>query len=249
LSHDRSSKDKPRRTPDDFAVEMAAQQQQHDGLSQDSRSQPAIITAAQEAARRLMSGQAWDDWKLVGRAAQALRAQAMVEAGTNKPEGKRYDAAFGQMLVDVKLDKLLGGREHTALRCRLLELMNSIDDVEKWRATLPTNKRVEWNYPLTIYKHWQRTKVPIVAPADKPPSPMAKLKESVAALSEENTRLKEANGGNLFTARDTAADVVNVLGGMFSAYKLAQISKLLAQKIAAEKAASANGEPSYGRRI
>jgi hypothetical protein len=215
------------RTPDDFAADMA--QQQQDGLFQNNPSPSDIIIAAQEAAHRLIGGQSWEDWKLVGRAAQALRTQAMVEAETNKPEGKRYDAAFGRLLADAKFDKLLGGNEHKALRCRLLDLMNSIGDVEKWRATLPTNKRVEWNYPLTIYKHWRRSHLPITQLADRPPSPVAKLKESVAALEEENTRLKEANGGNNITTKDTAADVVKVLRSLFSASKLARIRQLLGE--------------------
>src|SRR5262245_66543076 len=49
-----------RRTPDDFAAEMAerkTEDQQHDGLSQDSPSNTDIITAAQEAVDRLIAGQ------------------------------------------------------------------------------------------------------------------------------------------------------------------------------------------------
>src|SRR6516225_6245933 len=84
-----------RRTPDDFRAEIDARQvDQHDGLSQDSPSTDPdiIITTAQEAAYRLLSGQSWQDWREVGAAAQILRARAMREAGTNKPEGKRYAA-------------------------------------------------------------------------------------------------------------------------------------------------------------
>jgi hypothetical protein len=223
-----------RRTADDFRAEIDARQvDRGDGLSQDNPStdHDIIITAAQEAARRLLSGQSWQDWRKVGSAAQILRGRAMLEAGTNKPEGKLYAAAFGRLLADAKLDKLLGGNEHKALRCRLLELMDHINEVDVWWARLAANNRVEWNYPLTIYKHWQRLKAPTAPPADKPLSPVAKLKESIAALSEENLRLKEANGCSTISARDSARDVVTVLRGMFSARKLEEIRSLLDKEI------------------
>jgi hypothetical protein len=103
-----------RRTPDDFAAEMVARRadnpavaidtpdaqinQNHcepqDGLSQHNPPTD-VISAAQEAAHRLISGESWHDWVTVGRALRVGRTQAMAEARTNKPEGKHYAPALG----------------------------------------------------------------------------------------------------------------------------------------------------------
>jgi hypothetical protein len=221
-----------RRTPDDFRAEINARhhdQQHGDGLTQHNPSDSDIIREAQEAAHRLVAGQSWEDWKAVARALQVVRTQSMAEANTNKPEGKHYAAAISRRLADAKLDKLLGGNEHKALRCRLLDLIDRISDVETWRAKLPTNKRLKWNHPLTVYKNWQNSIIPTNNNSEKPGSPVAKLKQSVAELSEENQRLKQLNGGNTFTAKDTARDVVRILRSMFSESKLTEIRKLLGQ--------------------
>jgi hypothetical protein len=246
---------KHKRDADDFRAALAASklEQQHDGLPQSNPSPStaltiiqtmqsdalpqgnpspstrinAVIQAAQEAAHRLTAGQSWDDWKAVGRALQVVRTQAMAEARTNKPEGKHYAAAFGRLLSDAKLDKLVGGNEHKALRSRLLDLIDHIDDVEKWRSVLPLNRRLELNYPRTIWQHWQHSKIPINNNSEKPPSLVAKLKENIAALEEENTRLKQLNGGNTLLAKDTARDVVRLLQQTYPESKLKEIRRLL----------------------
>jgi hypothetical protein len=81
-----------------------------------------------------------------------------------------------------------------------------------------------------VWAHWRST---VVRDSNQtpPPSPIAKLKESIAALSKENARLKTANGGNLFTPQDRPADVVRVLISTFSAHKVAEIRRLLGEKI------------------
>jgi hypothetical protein len=208
--------------------------QQHDnhGLSQDNPSTDIdIIAAAQEAARRLIGGQCYEDWKAVGLAARILRGQAMVEAGTNKPEGKRYAAAFSRKIADAKLDKILGGNEHKALRSRLLDLIDHIDAVEAWRATLPTNRRLELNYPITVWKQWQKSTVIPDPNKESKLSPVAKLKENITVLEEENHRLKDAAGGSVFTRKDRPRDIVNVLISTVSANKLKEIHKLLGQEL------------------
>jgi hypothetical protein len=137
-----------RRSPDDFVAEIAARKRadgglmnigaaiDHDGLSQDNPSD--IITAADEAADRLISGQSWQDWVAVGRAFQIGRTQAMAAAGTNRPEGRHYAAAISRWLSEhPKLDKLLGGDKHKALRCRLLDLIDHTSEVEAWPSCHP----------------------------------------------------------------------------------------------------------------
>ena len=56
------------------------------------------ILAAQEAWRRLSSGHTRQDWFLVGKALQLLRVEAMRTAHTNKPEGRRYNGEYSDLL-------------------------------------------------------------------------------------------------------------------------------------------------------
>jgi hypothetical protein len=67
--------------------------------------------------------------------------------------------------------------------------------------------------------------------SEKPPSLVAKLKENVAVLEQENHRLKSLTGGNAFTSKDCAADVVRILVSTFSPNKLTEIRSLLGKEI------------------
>jgi hypothetical protein len=210
-----------RRTPNDFRADMDARNA--DGLNcsthqRTSSNAEAVVAEAREALRALK--QSWESWRKVGSALLIGRDAAKAEAG-GKTEGKHFTAAFSRWLDQNNLNI-----EKTT-RARLLALMDHIGDVERWLGILPDNKRTAINHPVTIYKHWQKSTIPVYNKSEKPPSLVAKLKESVAALSEENQRLKEANGGSTITARDTARDVVTVLRGMFSASKLVEIRALL----------------------
>ena len=145
------------RTADDFAADTAHAQLQHDdGLNRTTHpTNDQIIAQAHEAAERLIAGHEWQDWVAVGRALRIGRSHALYEAGTNKPEGKKYAASFARWLTEHKLDQIAD----KATRCRLLELMDHIDQVEIWRKTLASNKRLSINHPITVWKHWQRSKV------------------------------------------------------------------------------------------
>jgi hypothetical protein len=172
---------------------VGQQQPELSGTTQNSDDH--VIARAQEAASRLIAGASYQDWITVGRALLIGRAHSMYEAGINKPEGSRYAACFSRWLADTKLDKVAD----KGTRSRLLDLLDHIEDVEKWRQTLATNRRLELNHPNTVWRHWQRSKVVPDPNKVQKPSPVAQLKQSLAAAEEEVARLKEANGGNLFT--------------------------------------------------
>jgi hypothetical protein len=211
---------KRRDDADDFAA--ALMQTELSRTTQNSDNQ--IIARAQEAASRLIAGASWQDWVAVGRALQIGRAHAMYEAGTNEPKGSKYAACMSHWLAATKLDKVAD----KSARSRLLDLLDNIGAVEKWRQTVPANKRLELNHPNTVWRHWQKSLVP-TSQQLRPPSPVAKLKESLIAAEEEVARLKQANGENSLTPKDTARHVVRVLRGMFSESKLVEICKLLGQ--------------------
>ena len=219
---------RPRRTPDNFAAEVRARRADHPAeqsseLSETTQvSDEQVIARAQEAANRLVAGASWQDWLAVGRALRIGRAHAMYEAGTNQPTGSRYAACFGRWLAAVKLDKVAD----KATRSRLFDLLDNLDAVEKWHQSLPTNRRLAINHPNTVWRHWQRSKVVPDPNKPRPPSPVTKLKQSLAEIEEENARLKQLNGGNTFTGKDTARDVVRVLRATFTENKLAEIRRL-----------------------
>jgi hypothetical protein len=121
-SSDTASSHHHRRDADDFAREIKARKAtEQDELSQDNPSSDInVINAAQEAAHRLLTGQAWQDWVAVGRALLVGRTEAMRTANTNKPTGKLYAAQFGQWLTAAKLDKVA----NKATRSRLLNLLD-----------------------------------------------------------------------------------------------------------------------------
>ena len=175
-----------KRDADAFAADIRARQaaptvdQQPPELSGTTQnSDDQVIARAQEAAGRLIAGASYQDWITVGRALLIGRAHSMYEAGTNKPQGSRYAACFSRWLADTKLDRVAD----KGTRSRLLDLLDHIDAVEKWRQLLPTNRRLEINHPNTVWRHWQRSKiVPDPNKAQKP-SPVAQLKQSLIESS------------------------------------------------------------------
>jgi hypothetical protein len=228
-----------RRDADDFVADVArmkaekAGEQHQEGrgcpgttFGPDSEADAATVKHAQAAATRLRNGAAFDDWIAVGRALLIGRTEAMRTANTNRPEGKAYAAAFGRWLTTTKLSVADG-----AVRSRLLDLLDHVADVRKWRETLPVSKRLELNHPTTVWRHWKKSTVVPNPEKPKPLSPIAKLKESIANLEQENHQLKKANGGSTFSAEDRASDVVAVLCGNFSKYKLTEIRRLLGEAL------------------
>jgi hypothetical protein len=212
-----------RRDADDFRAEMQARKALADELHGATHVDEAqILELARAAADRLVAGATWNDWVTVGRALQIGRTEALREAHTNKPEGRGYAAAFSRWLTTAKLDKAAD----KPTRARLLDLLDHLQEVEKWRAILTVNRRLELNHPRTVWQQWQKSKIVPDPDKPRPPSPVARLKQSVADLEQENHRLKEA-GGNLFTSKDSARDVVGVLRSMFSESKLGEIRALL----------------------
>jgi hypothetical protein len=169
-----------------------------------------LVSIGQEAWSRLVSCQSWNDWILVGNALFAGRAEAMRTAHTNKPEGRRYNEEFGYWLKANGFDVI-----DKSTRSRLFECLAHRNEIETWRATLTTSQRLELNHPAVVLRRWKRTIVKKPDDAKPKPSPIAKLRESIVTLEEENTRLKrEAQLGAPFTPNDKPADQAAVVWRM-----------------------------------
>lgn len=158
------------------------------------------IWDAQEAWRRLSSGHTRQDWLLVGKACQLLRAEAMHTAHVNKPEGRRYNQEYSGLLKAygfAGIDK--------AVRSKLFFILDNITEIEKWLATIPANKRVELNHPQSIWRAYQRT---IVKKPDdgKKPSHVEQLRASLIESQEENARLRHEIETDLDTPTERDLD-------------------------------------------
>ena len=160
-----------------------------------------IILRGQEAWARLRQELAWEDWLAVGEALRLGRHLAMLEARTNEPSGKRYQAIYGDWLRQNGFDEIDKGD-----RSRLFDCLENLSAIHGWRQTLPLNQRVRLNHPNSIWRNWQKSKTTV----DTRPSPTAKYKDEIVRLEDENSRLRRA-GDELFLPQDTATDIARLL--------------------------------------
>jgi hypothetical protein len=163
---------------------------------------------AAKAWGRLESRESLFDWLDIGASVEADRNAAMREACTNQPKGKGYCAAFSRLLSQRPYAKL----EQTT-RVRLLEIMKHQDEIITWLAKQPLSRQLELNHPHSVLRAWRKSLKP-----DKPKaeSPVAKLKQSVAALEEENhnLRLKQEvknSGGDVWYPEEAAGDIAKMM--------------------------------------
>jgi hypothetical protein len=107
-----------------------------------------------EALERLSTGRDWSDWQKVGAALAAGRTEAMRIANTNRPKGKTYNQAFGDVLKREQLDT---DRLDSATRNQLLQIEQNLSAIEEWREKLDAAQRLRLNHPSAIWRNWQRT--------------------------------------------------------------------------------------------
>jgi hypothetical protein len=183
-----------------------------DGLTQDNPSRPPEhqekVRLGQEAMARQRRG--WDDWMAIGDALAVGRAEVMRKVGTNEPIGRRYEKAMAEWLVANSFKEIDKGT-----RSRLLDCLEHRTEIEAWRSVLTGSERFRFNHPNTVLRKWQAaTTVP--DPNAKPrTSAVAKLKESIALLSDENELMRRemARGsGDLISAVESPNDIAKLNG-------------------------------------
>jgi hypothetical protein len=164
-----------------------------------------VIERGRLAWTQIKTDREWRDWVRIGKALAIGRTEAMRQAHSNEPKGKRYSAQFSAWLNAKGFGDMDQGD-----RARLFLCMDRLADVERWRATIGAGKRSALNHPSSVWRHFERaTKAPN-PDKPRPASPIAQLKESIARLQEENAVLK-ANGGDLFSPKDKPFDIVRAL--------------------------------------
>jgi hypothetical protein len=195
-----------------------------------------VVRLGQEAWGRLQADRTWEDWLAIGKAIQIGRHHAMVAAKQNRPAGSRYENLFGDWLRENGFDTL-----DKAARKRLLDCLEHRAEIEAWRQTLPTNKRMQLNHPSSVWRNWQKATVAGKAAGSEKPgrlSPIGRLKQEVVRLEDENLQLRRA-GDDLFSSKDSAADIARLIADhllqRLTPTKAREIAKLL-QFVIAERA-------------
>ena len=130
---------------------------------------------------RLTKSRSWDDWKLAMPAADIGRTAAMLEAGVNKPAGRKYNEAFRKWARLHNAFEPIASLDKSD-RSRLFECFKNLDAIDAWRARLSPARQLKLNYPPTVLAHWKKSQQS-ASPADaspaapKPPASMLPVKE------------------------------------------------------------------------
>jgi hypothetical protein len=155
-----------------------------DRLDNPTDQEQATVRLAQEAWHRLRQDQTWDDWKRVGAAHVLGRSGAMHEAGVNRPLGRRYNAAFAAWLRNYGFENL-----DKADRSRLFVVMDQLDEIETWRATLTPTERLRLNHPTAVLRKWKSAHA-AARNQNCRLSPIEQCRQENGALQQEICRLR-----------------------------------------------------------
>jgi hypothetical protein len=113
---------------------------------QDHQSALQAACKAWEHMSRAGARRLWSDWLVIGEGLIAARVEAMAIAGTDRPAGKAYNRAMSALLAKYRLNAIT----ETSRYC-LLNIMEHLPDVERWRARQQepdSLKRSDENLPI-----------------------------------------------------------------------------------------------------
>lgn len=110
-----------------------------------------VYREGREALDRISTARDWSDWQKIGAALAAGRAEAMRIANTNRPEGKKYNQDFRDVLKREHLDSI-----NSTTRYQLLQIAENLPAIEEWREKLDPDRRLKLNHPSAIWRNWRR---------------------------------------------------------------------------------------------
>jgi hypothetical protein len=96
--------------------------------------------------------QNYNDWCSVGEALFIGKIECMAAAATNRPQGTRYRLIFGEWL------KLHRFNMNSADRTRALAIIENRLEIEKWRASLALDDRLNLNHPKSLLRRFHADK-------------------------------------------------------------------------------------------
>jgi hypothetical protein len=109
------------------------------------------ILAGQEAWVRIKQNRAWADWVVLGHALAVGRTEAMKRAGTNEPNGRRYNREFGYWLGNHGFRDI-----PDSARTRLLKCIGRLPEVEAFLEKLELQERLRLNHPVIVWNAFRR---------------------------------------------------------------------------------------------
>jgi hypothetical protein len=114
----------------------------------------AVIEKAKAAFRRLecTTQQVWEDWAAACLGMLELQNMALTAAKTTKPRGGRYHQAIRRYLALHGLDRV-----HKTTRAIMVEAARNLAEIERWRAGLDPEARLDLNHPRVVLTHWKRS--------------------------------------------------------------------------------------------
>jgi hypothetical protein len=94
--------------------------------------------------------ESFEAWVKIGKALQIGRDYSLKTTGANRPEGRRYCAAFS---LWVEAHGFSGMQK--SLRSVCIDLAENSDAITAWRNGLPERQRRRLNSPLAVTRRWK----------------------------------------------------------------------------------------------
>jgi hypothetical protein len=147
------------------------------------------ITTGARAYRELLQNAKldWTHWAAVILGLRGLRTFAWAKAGTTRMTSQAYRDAMGSLLVQRQYAIYDQIDKQTRSAC--YALMDRLEDVNDWYATLDPNTQLQWKHPKTIVKHCPREYLKGGMKRHNQPSKAAKKKPPVTYESERLRQL------------------------------------------------------------
>jgi hypothetical protein len=164
----------------------------------------------------IASDGSWNRWVQIGQALEIGRAECMRLTHSNG-KGRPFNEEFSRWLKANQFSGRADGKNiDGGTRSRLAECMKYLPAITEWRQRLQklgTNEHLKYNHPNAVYRKWKASVNAEIDKADKPESGKSRSevrKAEMLRLEEENARMR-ANGGDLFSPKDSAKDIAKVL--------------------------------------
>jgi len=184
-----------------------------------------IMEAARGAVMALK--RTFEHWTVIGRALSTLQAKA-------ERQGGKF--TFGRLCEQNGLGETI---IHKTVRSRLLQIMERLPEVEKWRQTLTEKQQFEWASPSAVFKHcylFKQIKAPAEGDDEDPP---LTTKQALAAALEKihqlEQQLKNTDGSLFDLKRDSAADIGRTIVGAVAEHKAKNIAVAINDGLKAKK--------------